>query len=155
MKKILLSLFLIVTSMQVSKLSAYCVYNHSNDETIVIYVYPSKDASKKAALFKRKAKHELPPKYGKRCWNWKEISKNRKKEWYWVAYKGRGQWYNMRTMWTDKLGEGYFPIGGAVSFRGYDEDAKAIFKIFYDKKSWEYKKSPWNHKSKPWKTYKR
>ena len=100
---------------------------------------------------------------GRGCWNWKEIAKSkdpnkRTKEWYWVAYKGGKK---IRTIWTDKLGEGYFPIGGAIAFKGYDQNARAMFQVFFDKKSsknmppWKYRESPWNHRSQPWKNYKR
>jgi len=153
MKKILIPLFLIVTSMGIMKLSAYCVYNYSNDEKITIKIYPSKETSGVGSLAFRKANHVLSPKGDKACLNWKEIdSNNRKKELYWIAYKGGKQ---LRAIWTRKLGEGCFPIGGAILFFGYDKDARADFEIHFDNKKWKYHRSPWNHKSRPWETYKR
>jgi len=149
MKKILLPLFLISASMVTIKIGAYCAYNHSNDEPITIKVFSIKKDKK---LFPR-ATYRLQPKGDKVCRNWKSIDKNnRKKEWFWRAYNGDKRTINI---WTDRIGEGYFPIGGAILFMGYDEDARAKFDIYYDGKPWEYEKSPWNHRSRPWKTNKR
>jgi len=138
MKKILLPLFFIATSMGVTKLSAYCVYNRSKQK---IYISTYK---KWPGMFTRtQGYHPLKPD-SKKCWNWKKIDKkNRKKEWYWVASSNR------------QLGEGYFPIGGAIVFLGYDKNGQAKFSIHYDGPAWEYRKSPWNHKKRPWKTYKK
>ena len=143
MKKILLPLFLIATSMTIIRLSAYCTYNKSN-EKIYINIY-----KKRPGMFTRtQAYHTLNP-GGKKCWNWKEIDKkNRKREYYWIASSKR------------QLGEGYFPIGSAIVFKGYDTSGRAIFNIHFgpNPKSmplWNYRESPWNHRSQPWKTYKR
>ena len=152
MKKILLSLFLIVTSIEVSKLNAYCVYNRSQTDKLEIQIFPSKKASQNAPLFGIKARHKLKPNGGKACWNWKKIDpKNRKKVWYWVAYKRQPKF---------RIGEGYFPIGSAIVFKEYDASGKAIFNIHFgpNPKSmplWNYRESPWNYRSQPWKTYKR
>ena len=137
MKKIILSLFLIATSMGVTRLSAYCVYNYSN-EKIYVNIY-----KKWPGMFSRtQAYYELKPD-GKKCWNWREIDrKNRKREYYWIASSNRN------------LGKGYFPIGGAIVFEGY-ERGKAKFNIYYDSKLWKYKESPWNHKKQPWETYRK
>ena len=132
--------------MTTTRLSAYCFHNWSKNENIIIQIYADKTA--KWAGFD-KATYKLSPKGGKSCRNWKIIDKNnRKKQWRWVAYTKN---YNR------KLGEGRFPIGGAVYFSGYDEDGYAKFSIYFgpDPKSmpaWEYWKSPWNHKSPPWET---
>ncbi|HEB41627.1 MAG TPA: hypothetical protein ENI08_01235 [Candidatus Dependentiae bacterium] len=140
MKKILLLLFLIVTSMTIIRLSAYCVYNKSNQE-IYITIY-----SKKPQLLspgREKSYKKLKPD-SRTCWHWRDIDrKNREKEWYWVA-SSKGL-----------LGEGYFPIGGAIVFRGYKKNGQANFTIHYDGPLWKYKESPWKHKEQPWKTYKR
>jgi len=157
MKKILLPLLFIATSMGITRLSAYCFFNKSN-ETITVLIYPSKKKSQIAPLFHKKAGYVLKP--GRRgCWGWKDIDrKNRNKEWYWVAYKGGKK---IRTVWTDKLGEGYFPIGAGIYFRGYQPSGRAIFDIYFHKERskkmppWEWKESPWNHRSQPWRTYKR
>ena len=148
MKKILLSLFLIVASMQVSNLSAYCTYNRSKNEKIIMKIYPSKSKSEISPLFNRKARHVLKP-GGEGCWNWKKIDpKNRKKEWYWVAFVERETESGFDVI--SPIGEGYFPIGGAIVFKGFNENARAKFNIYYDSKTWKYRKSPWNHKSRPW-----
>jgi len=153
MKKILLLLLLIAASVRIIRLSAYCTYNYSNDGSITIQIYANKEYSKESPYAHREAKHVLSPKNGKSCWNWQSIDpNNRKKEWYWVAFKGGTQ---LREKWIDKLGEGYFPIGGAILFFGYDKDDGADFEIHFDNKKWKYQKSPWNHISRPWKTYKR
>ena len=154
MKKILLPLSLIATSMGITKLSAYCVYNYSNEEKINLQIYSSKKKSEIGGLFNRKANYDLSPRGGKRCRNWKDFDKNnRKKQWYCVAFKGN---WKLRHRYADSLlGEGYFPIGGAIVFAGYDENAKAKLEIYYDSKPWKWNKSPWNHKSQPWKTFKR
>ena len=147
MKKILLPLFLIATSMKTTRLSAYCFYNYSKNKTIYVYTYESKQPLRPKTLSPYKARHELSPKDGKGCWNWKSIDKNdQKKLWYWVAYSK-----SLR-----KLGQGYFPIGGAVYYSGWTT-RKGMFEIYYNGKPWEYWKSPWNwpQSEKPWKTYKR
>ena len=146
MKKILLPLFLIATSMGITKLSAYCVYNWSNKKEISVLIYKNPSKSKSNYKSDAEAAYVLSPKGGKGCWHWKSIDKNnRKKLWYWVAY----------TKSLIKLGEGYFPIGGTITFAGYDKNARAKFIINYDGKPWRYWESPWNHKSRPWKTFKR
>lgn len=172
MKKVLLLLLLITTIMKITKLSAYCFHNWSNEETISIQIYESKlsfifyKQEMLNPLFPSvnlKAHHLLQPKGGIGCWNWKSIDKNnRKKEYYWVAYKGNTQLGKIVTLYGTAtiLGEGRFPIGGAINFSGYDENARAKFDIYFgpNPKSmppWKYWKSPWKHKSKPWKTYKR
>jgi len=138
MKKILLLLFFIITNMEIIQLSAYCFYNHSN-EKIRINIFSGKTT--KFFGFD-KAYYWLSPKGGKSCRNWKKIDKNnRKKEWYFTAY----------TKSFKRLGEGYFPIGGAIYFSGWYKDE---FSISYDGKEWEYWKKPWKHKKQPWKTYK-
>jgi len=151
MKKILLLLFFIATNMETIQLNAYCFYNYSKDKTITIYTYPSKKKSQKSAFYYKKAQHELKPGGSKRCRNWKTIDKkDRKKTWYWVAYEGGQKFIRIKPL-SKKLGEGYFPIGGAVYYSGWYKDE---FSISYDGKEWEYWKSPWKHKEQPWKTYK-
>jgi len=145
MKKILLSLFLIATSMETVQLSAYCFYNHSKDQTITILIFP-----KTSFLQVLTDKHVLSP-GDKGCWNWKKIDKNRETEWRWKAKKGSSKF-------GDLLGEGYFPIGGTIHFEG--EVGGTVFKgfnIYYDGKPWKYWESPWNwpRGETPWKTYKR
>jgi len=153
MKKVLLPLFLISASMGIIRLNAYCFYNHSNDETITVMLYTSKGKSEIAPIFNRKAHYVLSPKGNKACRNWRSVDKkDRKKEWYWEAFKGGKK---VRFIWTKTLGEGYFPIGGSVLFMGYDANGRAKFDIYYDGKPWEYTKPPWNHRSRPWKTNKR
>ena len=142
MKKIILSLFLIATSMTISRLSAYCIYNHSKDETISIFIYPSKAKSNIAPLFHKKSSYVLKPNGSPGCWNWKEIGGSRNKQWYFKAYKGGKK---LRTIWTDKLGKGYFPIGSAVVFTGYDGSGRAIFNIHF---------GPDSESMPVWKTYK-
>jgi len=145
MKKVLLLLFFIATNMETLRLDAYCFYNHSDNQTITIHTYKSKRWSKFAPNVNSEAIYELKPGSSKRCRNWKDIDKkNRTKEWYWTAYKGDKK---RITPFTKKLGEGYFPIGGAVYYSGWYKDA---FGISYDGKEWEYWKSPWNHKKRPW-----
>ena len=95
MKKILLPLFLITTSMGVTPLNAYCTRNRS-DETITMFIYPSKKKSQIAPLFHKKAEYVLRP-GASACRNWKDVDKNnRNKEWYWVAHKGGKK---IRTVW--------------------------------------------------------
>jgi len=146
MKKILLPLLLITASMGTVRLNAYCFYNHSDSETITIRVHSSKKDATIGSVFLKKAQHKLNP-GEKACWNWKSIDKNnRTKLWYWIAYKGD---FPVRTPWTTKLGEGHFPIGGAVYFSGWTTP-KGEFDIYYDGKPWKWRDPPWNHKSKPW-----
>ena len=155
MQKILLFLSFVIASMGMVRLNAYCFHNRSDNQKITVHTYSSKIKSKISPLFLKTDK-ELLPKGGKTCWNWKDIDKkNRKKEWYWIAFKI----HETKETLIWKLGEGYFPIGGNVSFLGYDKNGKSKFNIYFgpDSKSmppWEYRKSPWNHKSQPWKTYK-
>ena len=150
MKKILLSLFLITTSMETIQLSAYCVYNWSNNEPITIKIYKAaENPVTNSKTYGIKATYKLQPRGGKRCRNWKDIDKNnRKKQWAWKAYTQSGSY---------KLGEGFFPIGGTIVFGGYDENARAKFELNYDGKPWKYHESPWNwpRSIKPWKTYRR
>ena len=152
MKKTLLSLFLITISMGIIKLNAYCFYNWSNKETITVFIYKSLLESRGLPKLTKKASYVLSPKGGKRCWNWKSIGGKRTKLWWWIAFKGGKK---VRTLFTAKLGERPFPIGSAVVFAGYDENAMAEFKINYDGKPWRYWESPWKHESQPWKTFKR
>ena len=143
MKKILLPLFLIATSMGVTRLSAYCFYNKSKQK-----IYVTIFSKKPIAFFtpgREKSSKKVNP--GRRtCWNWKEIAKkyggNRTKLWYWVATSNR------------ILGRGYFPIGGAVFFQGY-KSGRAKFSITYDNKPWKYQGPPWNRPKRPWETFKR
>jgi len=103
MKKILLLLLLIAASVRIIRLSAYCTYNHSNDESIRIRIYKVKNKK----TYRPEATHVLLHKGDKACWNWKKIdSNNREKEMGWRAYTLSGK----------DLGEGYFPIGGAILF---------------------------------------
>jgi len=149
-KKILLPLFFIATSIGITQLSAYCFYNNSKDKTISLFVFSKKLALKHGGFLAKRALYNIKPGQ-KYCRNWKDIDKkNRAKEWYWVAYKGSSKG-RIITLSTKRLGEGYFPIGGAVYFSGWYKDA---FSISYDGKEWEYWKSPWKHKKQPWKTHK-
>ena len=153
MKKILLPLFLIATAVGTVRLSAYCVYNWSSKERIIIQIYSGIAGFELASDFNRRANYVLSPGGGKACWNWKDIDKNnRKKEWYWVAYDPGRKTINKR---AGIVGKGYFPIGGTITFAGYDSNYKAKFRINYGGKTWRYWESPWNHKSQPWKTFKR
>ena len=153
MKKILLSLFLIATSMETARLSAYCVYNWSENEKITIVVFPSKLEWYHPFSIHSEAVHRLEPGGSRRCKNWKTIDKkNRKRKWYWIAYKGTKR---IKSRFDKKLGKGYFPIGGTITFAGYDKSDKAQFKIKYDGKPWRHWESPWNYELPPWQTYKR
>jgi len=147
MKKILLPLFLIATSMGTIRLSAYCFYNWSKSTPITVVIHANKIESQYFHIIAvSKAFYKLSPGGGKACRNWKNIDKtDRKKEWYWHATNIHGY----------KLGSGYFPIGGVVVFAGYDENDRAKFKINYDGKPWKYWESPWKHESLPWETSKR
>ncbi len=144
MKKIILSLFLIATSMTISRLSAYCISNKSK-ETINIKVYSS------AAKQVEKTNHKITP-GNKECLSWKKLASDRKKEFYWVA--------------TSKnwVGEGYFPIGGQITFGpspekfGVQGSGYGIGFLFPDGiYPWPYTHSPWNRPRapKPWQFKKR
>jgi len=148
MKKILLPLFLLTTSMGITKLSAYCFYNRADGGRITFKIYTN------SALTFKKNTHTLRPKGNRACWNWKEIDEhNRRKEWFWVATKGGN---SIVDRWNPyKIGSGWFPIGGAVVFKGYDENDRAIFKIYYKSKTWKWRRSPWNHRRRPWTGLKR
>lgn len=152
MKKILSLLFLISTSMGVTRLSAYCIYNRSKNETIRMDIYPKKPPIRGMRLTMKSERYIKPG--GKTCWNWAEIAKSkdpkkRQKEWYWIATGLRN------------YGRGYFPIGGAIVFYGYDQNGQAKFQVYFHKERskkmppWKYQESPWNHKEQPWETYKR
>ncbi len=136
MKKILLILFTIASSMGVRQLNAYCFYNYSNDPksgngptSIIVEIYESKKASL-LGTYTTKAAYKLAPGQ-KRCWNWKEIDpKNRKKEWYWKAWQAP-----MYVRLQKVLGEGKLPIGGAVAFWGTQANPK--FQVYFDGKPWK------------------
>ena len=110
MKKILLSLFLIATSMGTARLSAYCIYNWSSDRSITIKLYAvAKNPVTNKKKYGRQATYKLKPNGGYACRHWTDIDKNnRKKQWGWEAYTQSGS----------KLGEGFFPIGGTITFAG-------------------------------------
>lgn len=152
MRKILITLLFVVCIVKISQLNAYCIYNRSNEDTITVYAGLSKKLAE-APLLRRKSRHILRP-GEKGCWNWKDLAEvaNRAETWYWIAFRGK----EITPGLGDKLGEGYFPVGGAIVFSGYDENARAQFKIYYDKQPWQYDQQPWDWTTgRPWKTYKR
>jgi len=147
MKKILLLLFFIATNMGTIRLYAYCFYNYS-DYKITIFLFSGTTGLFGGDPGFKVARYVLKP-GDKRCRNWTTIDKkNRKKQWYWEAYKGDRK---IRFVWSEGLGAGLFPIGGAVYYSGWYKDE---FSISYDGKEWEWWKFPWKHKKQPWKTNK-
>ena len=130
MKKVLLSLFFIATSMGITKLSAYCTYNWSKNDTITIFIYSKRGPI--GVLFTQKTRHVLKPGGKPGCWNWKEIDKkNKNKQWFFRAYKGN-RTAAQGALAFGVIASGNFPIGGAILFEGYDRYRKPIISIYYD-----------------------
>jgi hypothetical protein len=137
MKKVLLSLLLFFIVLPITRINAYCVYNFSPNKNDIITVFTYKNRGLVGVLFTGEARHEVVPEADSRnpqaqqCWNWKEIdSKNRNKEWFFRAYKGRKK--EGKTQF-DVIATGNFPIGGSIVFYGYDY-GKPKFKIYLDGK---------------------
>ena len=160
MKKILATA-LLVTSIGINQLNAYCIYNRSKNDNFRIAIFSKRPkwlSHGKLSTRNHEAEYNIKP--GKKaCRNWKNMGGKRTKLWWWVMLSNKKRIlpvpWGVPIVYYLTVTSGQFPIGGAIVFDGYDTSNKPKINIHFGPNStsmpfWQYKQAPWYLTKKPW-----
>jgi len=159
MKKIL-TITLLITSIGINQLNAYCIHNRSKNDKLRIAILkkrPKWSSFGKLDTHNIKAEHNISP--GKKaCWNWKSMGGKRTDLWYWVILSDKKRFLptpqGIPIVYYQTVASGKFPIGSAIVFYGYTNNRPRINIHFGPNPTsmplWQYKKAPWHLSKQPW-----